>query len=61
MESKQSHTDDKREYRTSPAQIAQDISGQLADIELKLDHIIESIKDSLHRMNLENNDREDEE
>lgn len=29
------------------------ISGQLADIELKLDHIIESIKDSLHRLNLE--------
>ena len=37
-----------------------DLSGHLADIELKLDHIIESIKDSLHRLNLkEKSDREE--
>ena len=35
-----------------------ELSGHLADIELKLDHIIESIKDSLHRINLEDKNRE---
>ncbi len=42
-----------------PVQTVNEISGQLADIELKLDHIIETIKDSLHRMNLEDSNRED--
>jgi hypothetical protein len=29
-----------------------DLSGHLADIELKLDHIIERIKDSLYQRNI---------
>ena len=43
----------------TPATTVKVICGQLADIELKLDHIIETIKDSLHRMNLEDKNREE--
>jgi len=45
---------------TSPAKTINEISGHLADIELKLDHIIESIKDSLHRWNLEERNNREE-
>lgn len=55
MESKQTHeTAGQKEYPAPfSAKTAREISGQLADIELKLDHIIETIKDSLHRMNID--------
>lgn len=61
MESKQP-LQNARSLNPSPesaAKTVNDISGQLADIELKLDHIIERIRDSLHRMNLEDWNRED--
>ena len=55
MESKQPnpHEQEVNSLPVIPVQTVNEISGQLADIELKLDHIIETIKDSLHRMNLE--------
>ena len=55
MESKQnaSPVQNAKTNAAPPLKTANEISGQLADIELKLDHIIESIKDSLHKMNLE--------
>lgn len=43
----------------SPEKTMTMVCGHLADIELKLDHIIESIKGSLHRMNLEDKHREE--
>lgn len=48
MESKQplQKAQGKKEPKANPAT---ELSGHLADIELKLDHIIETIKDSLHR------------
>lgn len=57
MESKQPPEQEENNFPVIPAKTVNEISGQLADIELKLDHIIETIKDSLHRMNLES--RED--
>lgn len=61
MESKQSHqTAGQKKIPTPfPAKTVREISGQLADIELKLDHIIETIKDSLHRMNMESSRRDE--
>ena len=58
MESKQplQNAQDKNPPR---ANTVAELSGHLADIELKLDHIIETIKDSLHRQNLEDANRED--
>ncbi|MDF7824384.1 hypothetical protein P4B35_10205 [Pontiellaceae bacterium B12227] len=55
MESIHPHQIQGRNKSPAPfsAKTAREISSQLADIELKLDHIIETIKDSLHRMNLE--------
>jgi hypothetical protein len=57
MESKQP-LQDAQDAKTSPARTVNEISGHLADIELKLDHIIETIKDSLHRQNLEREKRD---
>lgn len=61
MESRQPapHEQEANSFPVILAQTVNEISGQLADIELKLDHIIETIKDSLHRMNLEDSNRED--
>jgi seryl-tRNA synthetase len=42
----------KKGTKGSSIKTKNNLSDQLADIELKLDHIIESIKDSLHRLNL---------
>ncbi len=61
MESKQPHQKEGDVKSSAPfsANTVREITGQLADIELKLDHIIECIKDSLHRMNLESSKRDE--
>jgi hypothetical protein len=42
----------KRETKVSRSKAESDLSGHLTDIQLKLDHIIERIKDSLYQRNI---------
>lgn len=50
MKSKQSLQAGQNARRLPRARTVGELSGRLSDIELKLDHIIERIKGSLHRI-----------
>jgi hypothetical protein len=52
MESKQL-TKSRPDVNTPKSGALIELSGHLADIELKLDHIIERLKDSLHSLNIQ--------
>lgn len=48
----------KKGAKRSCSKAENDLSGHLADIELKLDHIIERIKDSLYQPNIRDHGEE---
>lgn len=50
----------KRETKVSRGKAECDLSGHLADIQLKLDHIIERIKDSLYQRNTRGHGEDEE-
>jgi hypothetical protein len=56
MESKQPHN--LQEHSTCTPKTPEGFSDQLADIELKLDHIIASLNDSIHHLRLRESGRE---
>lgn len=58
MESKQL-TESSPDGNTPKPGSLMELSGHLADIELKLDHIIERLKDSLHSLNIRQRNEED--
>ncbi len=50
----------KKGTKTSRGKAESDLSGHLADIQLKLDHIIERIKDSLYHQKIRDHEEDEQ-